>query len=132
MLSFLTILLPTVLNFILKQKHTRYTFVFHYMPQIKYFYTGPRSPGPRSPSKNIDLGRGVPGRNGFGPRSPGTNSGLFESQTLSKNTARSLHRTLHFKTPQNKCCWRAHNLCENIMTCMFTHSGSHSSISWVI
>ena len=46
------------------------------MPQIKYFYTGPRSPGPRSPSKNIDLGRGVPGRNGFGPRSPGTVFGL--------------------------------------------------------
>ena len=34
--------------------------------------TGPRGPGPRSPSKKIDLGRGVPGRNGFGPRSPGT------------------------------------------------------------
>ena len=30
------------------------------------------SPGPRSPSKKINLGRGVPDRNGFGPRSPGT------------------------------------------------------------
>ena len=34
------------------------------MPQIKHFITGPRSP-----SEKLDLGRGVPGQYGFGPRS---------------------------------------------------------------
>ena len=43
-----------------------------YATKKRIFITGPRSPEPRSPSKKIDLGRGVPGRNGFGPRSPGT------------------------------------------------------------
>ena len=39
-------------------------------------------PGPRCPSKNIDLGLGVPGRNGFWPKLPGP---IFDSRTEQPN-----------------------------------------------
>ena len=64
MLSFLSFVVYIVLKSYIKIKNTRYIFVFHYMQQMRqikaFFITGPRSPGPRSPSKNQ-----------FGPRSPG-------------------------------------------------------------
>ena len=47
-------------------------FVFHYIPQIKHLIIGLRSSAPRCPSQKIDLGRGVPGQNSFGPKLTGT------------------------------------------------------------
>ena len=49
-----------------------YTFFFIKCHKIKHFITGSRSPCPRRPNRKIDSGRGVPGRNGFGPGNPGT------------------------------------------------------------
>ena len=70
------------------KKNTSYSFVFHYKPQIKHFIIGTRSHGRRSPSEKIDFGRGVLGRNGFGPRSPGTGQDDVKSYP---NAHKSIH-----------------------------------------